>query len=376
MDYVLLALILLGWVLNNLSKKYVLHKVTYQRKISRAVVEIGEEFEITTIVENKKLLPVTFLQVTGKFPAMLVYKLKADIMASVQYVFHKTTLLLKPYERVSRSYTVVATKRGKYLFKEVTLTSGDLLGLDTSSQELQFAQELVVLPRSLVLMKSIQPYGDYYGDISVQRWIIDDPIILTGVREYSGVEPQKTIHWPSSLKSGHLMVKKFDYTTDNSVMIILNIEVAKPFWFHIDEDKIETCISLARGVMDELEGAGIPYGLTTDAHISGFPGSLNIQEPGLGTYHYAEVVEILARIINSICLSFEDLLQNFIRFGRNYSTFVVITPTVLDSYIDLLNYLSEQSVKIVLISLNRYNLDCLDDRILKYCAEVDSNIVV
>ncbi|MDI6879105.1 MAG: DUF58 domain-containing protein [Desulfitobacteriaceae bacterium] len=370
MVYVLLFLLLLGWVLNAFSKKYGLQNVTYQRKISQTVVEIDEEFEITTILENRKFLPVTFLQVVEKFPAMLTYKFKADVLSTVEYVFHKTTVLLKPYERVSRVYTVVAQQRGKYTFKDVTLIGGDLLGLDTSEKEVEFSQEIVVLPKSLALAENIRPYGDYYGDISVQRWIIDDPILMIGVREYTGLEPERTIHWPSSLKTGRLMVKKFDDITENSVMVLINIESAKPFWFNIENGKIEKCISLARGVVDEFERVGIPYGLGTDAHVSGSSSNLNLKNPGIGAYHYAEIVESLGRVINSLSLSFEDLLWYLTRRGGVYTTYVLITPTVLEPYIDGINKLSEKVTKTVIVSLNEENFEYLAGNIDKYCASV------
>ncbi len=84
MVYVLFFLIILGWVLNALSKKYGLNSVIYKRKISQTVVEIDEEFEITTILENNSLLPVTFLQVVEKYPARLEYKLKVDLETTME----------------------------------------------------------------------------------------------------------------------------------------------------------------------------------------------------------------------------------------------------------------------------------------------------
>ncbi|MDQ7096353.1 DUF58 domain-containing protein [Desulfosporosinus sp. PR] len=366
MVYALLFLILLGWGLNVVSQKYGLQNVIYRREISRSVVEIDEEFQITTILENNKLLPVTFLQVTEKFPAMLNYKFKADLLATVQYVFHKTTLLLKPYERVSRVYTVFARQRGQYTFKEVTLAGGDLLGLNYSHKEVEFEQKVLVLPKSLPI-SGLQPYGDYYGNISVRRWIIDDPILLTGVREYTGFESERTIHWPSSLKAGRLMVKQFDYTAENSVMILLNIECSRPSWFNINQEKVEQCISLARGVLDELEQAGIPYGFCTDAYVSGASNKLNTIHQGIGAYHYSEIVESLGRIINSLNLNFEDLLRNFARLGGICTTYILITPTVLEPYIWAMNELSAQTTKIILISLDETNFEHLP-AILKFKA--------
>ena len=99
--------------------------------------------------------------------------------------------------------------------------------------------EIIIFPQKLDIEKSITPLGSFNGDISVKRWIIDDPLMTIGIREYTGNESERFIHWPSSLKYNSLMVKNFDFTTDNNVLIALNIESMKPYWQCIDEEAIE-----------------------------------------------------------------------------------------------------------------------------------------
>ncbi len=76
------------------------------------------------------------------------------------------------------------------------------------------------------MQEELAPAGALLGDISVRRWIVDDPPLMTiGIREYTGNEPERYIHWPSSMKHNKLMVKNFDFTTDNSVLIALNMKL-------------------------------------------------------------------------------------------------------------------------------------------------------
>jgi hypothetical protein len=93
MIYALIILLFFGVILNKLSKKYALYKLTYKRNISKSVVEIDEEFEITTIIENDKIIPVLFLQVVEKIPSLLSYKFKVDLMRLGEQVQHTTTYL-------------------------------------------------------------------------------------------------------------------------------------------------------------------------------------------------------------------------------------------------------------------------------------------
>jgi hypothetical protein len=222
-----------------------------------------------------------------------------------------------------------------------------------------------VLPRGCSLEEAVVPYGDYNGDVSVRRWIIEDPILTVGVRDYTGLEPQKSIHWPSSLKSGSLMVKKFDFTTDNRVMVILNVETFKPFWMNIDHRKIEKCISIIRTIVEEFEDQGIPYGFWGNGQIMG---ALNndVVMPGWGPNHLSMILELLGRSDYSIAMQFEEMMVDLISKDIKYSTYVMVMPFVLESYVEYINRLSEQCEKFVLISLDKKNLEYLNPRILTY----------
>lgn len=366
MIYVLIFLILIGFVLNNLSKKYVLHNLNYSREISKKVVEADEEFEINTIVENRKLLPVTFLQIVEKYPSALKFKYKASLSESADHLFHKTTMLLLSYQRVKRSYKVYSGDRGRMVLRDVTLLGGDMFGLNTSTKELEYLQEIVVLPKKTSLDAEILSYGNYYGDISVKRWIIDDPLLFVGIREYTGSESMRSIHWPSSLRTGSLMVKQSDFTSDNTVMIVLNIECSKPFWSGMNTGYIERCISIAREVMERFEEAGIPYGLTSNAQYNGSMNSSSIAGAGYGRAHYNNLVENLGRIDYSISMAFEELLNMMAKDTGSYTTYVIITPAMLKDYIDAVNALSDKAMRTVVISLNEPNLEHLKDGIMTY----------
>ncbi len=366
MAYLLLFLIIVGIILNRLSKKYTLFGVTYQREISKKILEIGEDFHITTVIENRKLLPVTFLQIVERFPRGIEYKFKADQFKTVEFLYHTITMFLLPFQRIKRIYTAVAYRRGRYIFEDVSLIGGDLLGLNTFVRSIRYNQEIIVLPKSIDLERKLVPYGNYNGNLSVQRWIIDDPTMIIGVKEYTGLEPAKTIHWPSSLRAGNLMVKKFDFTLENTAMIILNVECDKPFWVDIKPDDIEECISITRGVMEKFESIGMPYGFATNSIMHGLPANRNIVYPSSGISHLESLLECLGRASYSISLTLEELLLKLNRHDINCSTYIIITPKVLDSYIEYINSLASELQEVILISLKDENLEFISDSVLKY----------
>lgn len=366
MFYVLIAFLFLSYLLNELSKKYSLTHLYYKRALSSKAVEVDEKFEITTIIENNKLLPVTFLQVIEKFPVELEYKLNADVRHTAQYTYHCATMMLMPKQRVKRTYGVSLTKRGSYLLSSATIVAGDLLGFSTMSMEQEFMQEVVVYPRRIELEEEFKPTGSYFGDISVRRWIINDPVLTVGVREYTGMEPQKNIHWPSSLKNGRLMVRSFDFTTDNDVALVLNLECGKPFWFNIDIDAIEKCLSTTRTIVDELEQMGVPYGITTNVQYEGLsPGSFSMKT-GFGEAHYSNVLQLLGKANYGISAGFEEVVESILRNPNKSMSYIFITPVVLSEYLEAINELSKGRSKIIMLVLNSDNLVNLDEIITIY----------
>lgn len=358
-------IVFIGLFLNALAQKYSLKNLTYKRSFSKTIVEIGEEFYVESTVENKKVLPVTFLQINEEYPNIIEYINKVSLKRTVKTIKHSMTMMILPFQRVKRRYKIKANKRGRHLCGNVTLVIGDILGLKVFDEKFSFLHEIVVLPEKIVLDEEIVPYGDYNGDVSVKRWIIEDPILTVGIREYTGYEPQKTIHWPSSLKSGRLMVKKFDYTTDNKVMLVLNVETSKPFWFNTDNKKIEMCISLVRSIVEEVEDRGIPYGFLSNGQIMGECSS-EIIIPGWGMAHFNNIMERLGRIDYSITQQFEDMAVELISKNIKYGTYIMIMAYVLDEYIEYINILSNQCEKFIIISFDSKNLDLLSDKITKY----------
>lgn len=312
MIWFLVGLMGFTYLINKATLYYGFRNLTYKMEVEKGTFEIGEEIEISSIIENKKPLTVSFLKVEEKFPEG--FNVEGNIY----------TLFIMPHQRVKRTYKIIGEERGFYRIKNVHLELGDFVGFNKSYEDIEIKKELIIFPRKADLKESIIPIGSLNGDISVKRWIIDDPLMTIGIREYTGNEPQKLIHWPSSAKYNNLMVKNFDFTTDNSVLIVLNIESMKPYWKGIDKDRTEKAISIARAVMEEFEELKIPYGFASNAYNSGsnyIKG--HFYHPGLGANHLYHFLEILGSINYIISSTFEETLKDISRKQGNYTTAVV-----------------------------------------------------
>ena len=354
MIWIVLGLLALTFLLNHLVLVLSSVDLDYSFKLKTGDYEIGEPIPITSILENNKLLSVSYLKVEEYFPENF------SVAKNVYSVF------IFPFQRVRRLYNVFAKKRGLYKLTRSVLELGDFIGFKSRRRVITLEEEVIILPRRKDLESSIVPYGPAGGDISVRRWIIDDPLMTIGIREYTGYEPQRFIHWPSTAKQGNLMVKKFDFTADNQVLVILNVETMKPCWRPVEEELIDEGVSLARAVLEDFEGLYIPYGLITNAYNEEKGGRGYYHPPGLGFGHLAGTLNTLGRIHYHIPGFFETTLQEARRIRGNLTTGIIITPRILESYIEPINLLAKVMPRMIVISIEPEHLDTLSNDVIKY----------
>lgn len=367
MIQLLIIFIILGLLFNQYTKEYSLDKLEFRREIKDFILEIEEPFYVDSIIENQKWLPLSFVQVKEKYPNHFDFVYKNNVQEIGLSKVHTMTLSLLPYQRITRSYKLVAHKRGRHYLQEAILISGDFIGLQTVKRIYdQNTQEVVVLPKAAELDKILEPYGNYYGDISVNRWIIEDPILNRGLREYTGNEPEKHIHWPSSLKTGELLVKNFDFTTDHSAVVVLNTAMSKHIWGKKDPEKIETCFSLTRSILEDFESAGIPYGMASNVGTIYQHFGKTLTDINYGPGHLRGLLESLGRAEHYSRSAFGKLLGEVQDSQDRYRTYVVVTPTIIKEDLPGLDELQKNSGKVVLITLSNDYLDEISPKIEIY----------
>lgn len=323
----LLLLLILGAVLEHLSKKHCLDRLGYELKLSKNAVECGEEFVMTSVVSNGKLFPVTFLRLTENVPRQLETDLDGSgaqrktkhVIGMGDAAYLDQTLYIMPRRKAERSIKASLPARGRYLFRGASLTAGDLLGLSEESMDVNSLSEVIVYPPKAGAAAVDNAFGNYLGDVSVRRYILSDPILTVGFREYSGREPQRDISWPRSLREGSLMVKQYDYTSELTATVLLNICGGTP-------EQIERCYSLARGVCESLEEMRVSYDFLTNACASGAAGMWSYIGDGLGSKHLYTILEGLARAMYEPVFGFERLLNTASRGHDSSRAFILVTP--------------------------------------------------
>lgn len=318
--------------------RHALDGVSYDTHPSRTTVDPGEHFEVITEIANAKRLPVSFLKVQETLPLEIEAADELPLRRDPEVTRLTTTTFLKPKQKLTRSFTAYIDHRGRYFFRGAVLAGGDFLGMRTVTDYYPVNREVVVLPKAMPGVTVRQTLGDFLGDVSVNRFIMEDPVLTLGFRDYTGREPQRAISWTQSARMGRVMVKNYDHTLDLSVTLILNVE--HPEGLENAGQRIEDCFSCARSVCEVLEERKIKYGMVTNATSAGAIGLWSQVGDGLGQNHLMTILEGLGRATHSSTRPFAAIVEGAVRRDEAGRYYIVITPCMTDEYRALLSRLS------------------------------------
>ncbi|MCR5374190.1 MAG: DUF58 domain-containing protein [Lachnospiraceae bacterium] len=244
------------------------------------MAEKSEEITLTSSLANISRLPVSFATVTENLPD------KAELMGSDYYVgehfakvgdkrFVRSNYALGSLKKITREEKFRVNKRGVYRYGEYSIYTGDFFGLKNLQVDGYVPKHVAILPSKVADKDMREVVGGFIGDISVRRFILEDPILTVGFNEYTGREPLRDISWKRTAVQGKLMVNKYDYTSEPRAMILLNIEGGS-------EADVERCFELVRMAIEMLEERKIPYGFRTNGMIFGPEGSISYVPAGVG----------------------------------------------------------------------------------------------
>lgn len=322
-----LILVLLGIaliaLLDHFWVPFALRSLRGQTRLDKLLVEPEETVCCAATVENRSRLPIPFIRLQVRFPmtAKLIAeeKWKASHCQMGIYQWQvEEKLALMPMHKAVHRVRFSAPSRGEYRMGDFRLSAGDLLGLREQYAEGQ-GQSLVVMPCRARSQQAIQAIGGFIGDISVRRFILEDPVLTVGFRDYTGREPMKSVSWKRTAVTGSLQVKQYDHTAEQTVTVLLNLENGRP-------EEIEACFRLARTACETLEKNKIPFALRTNGNLPGPVGKLFYIPDGLGGSHLNTILMGLGRADYTCYHSFRTMVKKTLQNRKSNESFLVITP--------------------------------------------------
>jgi len=306
--FIIIVLAVIGMqslIFGKLAFKNLIYKCEFSVKEAHE----GDEIFLVETVENRKVLPVPWLKANIYTSRWLDFA-GARSVVNQESRYATSSFVLKSYQKIIRRWKVKCLKRGIYNIDTSTLVSGDLLSFRTNSMPVKVGATLKVYPAVVDFEQYFIPINYLQGERIVRRWIIDDPFIVSGAREYTPRDPMNRIHWRATAKEGRLMVRNNDYTSRLSLTVMLNIQsIENEYYNTIDKELVEYGIKVAASIFDSSLMSGAPVRFATNGTTIDDDGKMVFTEEAAGREHVSMLMEILAKLELKRVKDFQDFLS-------------------------------------------------------------------
>lgn len=307
-----------------LFNKFTFHKLDYKCEFSTSRAHEGDEVYLVETVYNRKLLPVPWLKVDIHSSAWLDFAQTCSVKAQDSRRV-TSSYMLKGYQRITRRWKVKCLKRGVFDTENVTLISGGLLSSNIISVPVKVNASIMVYPTTIDIDELFTPVNLMQSESIVKRWIVEDPFVVSGAREYSSGDPLNRIHWPSSAKTGTLMIKNNEFTSKRSQTVLLNMQ--SKLYEHsdtINKQRAELGIKVAATLFDKALADGTPVRFATNGCITSNASDIIFTAEAADREHISGLFEILAMLRMKNVKNFEDLLDE-VKIELENTEVVIIT---------------------------------------------------
>lgn len=330
MIFFVIFMVVLALIFQRRMSKSCLENIREDYWPDENIVEPDECFDLVISLQNVGKRDIPYVRVEAYFSKELKLQLEGSgVMKDVERGGKRVSrsVWLRPYQEVQFQIPISIAERGLYVLPHPSVFGGDFLGLKEQRRIFERFREVVVAPKEVPDQELREVMGSFLGDCSVRRFLYEDPVLTVGYREYTGHEPMKMISWKQSVRGNGLMVKKYDYTMEPIISVILNVDSREDD----KENLLERCFSLTRTICRTLEDKGIPYDFSTNARMTGelcICGNMEERKvpEGIGPQHFAGVLECLGRASYDSSCSCDRLIEKVaVKFGMDRGK-ILITP--------------------------------------------------
>jgi len=327
--WTLVILSIISFIQYHLFKRFVLRHVHYERKFKQDAVFANEPCQLIEKIENRKRLLIPWLYVESLLDAHLTFGKQENLFVSSGTVYqnHASFFVLKGYNRITRTHRLIPIKRGVYYLQSVTLTSGDLLGFAKQVQHRQLHDQkpLIVYPDPQLPSYHMTNDDFSLGDTVVKRFMMPDPFMTAGIRQYVPGDAFKHINWQATARTHSLQVNQYDYTSNKKLMVLINCEDNENMWKTVtNTDTIEQLIRYAAGITKAALEQGYEAGIATNMHAIDSSQPAVIHPIG-GQSFWFVILEHLARLKIERAISFNALLESFVYDYTEPTVFIVLS---------------------------------------------------
>lgn len=279
-------------------------------EIPEGNLHAGDTITIMYKINNKSILPITYLEIENDFSKKLTGKTSPKVILSIEK---------KGY--YNGSETIILKRRGFYEVGEISVTIKDAFGFFSLKKKISTPTSLLVYPEVIDISTFKTSTAQQTGELSIKDPSFQDKSRINSLREYQEGDSIKSIHWKQTAKKNTPIVKEYENSYDTQLVIFLDNEY-RLFKNDIDtriEDKI---VDVTASIINYCLNQKIEVTLETQNYDS------TIKIKGMQKSDFKPFLEVLARFRGNGKSNFSTFISSKIDIIKRSSTVVLVTPNL------------------------------------------------
>ncbi|RSL29984.1 DUF58 domain-containing protein [Salibacterium salarium] len=245
----------------NLWKKFMWNAIHPGLTLSQSRIFSGQSFSMEASLANNKWLPLVWMEWEHPRQAGIRWGIEQKRAYTIRLLW-----LLK-HQLIDWDIEGQAVQRGVYNVGEVTLRSGDPFRLTEQEKSWSLAKTLYVYPALRSVSVSTLSASMPWEMNGKKGGIIEDPLLIHGVRDYEPGDEWRRIDWRATAKTGELQTRVYEPIITKQLICCLDV---KGFYtYHADQqtqqDSFEWLLSIIASVSVHHHKNGIQIGHATNA---------------------------------------------------------------------------------------------------------------
>ena len=336
-----------------LWRKHALDRIHYARRWIYRRGFPGEQLDVKIAVENRKLLPVSWLEAVDTWPRAVGPE--QDSLLRPSHIENTGELVniysLRWHQRIERLYRLTLRRRGVYQIGPAQLSSGDLFGMYETNLTAEVIDRVVIFPELLPLSSLPLPTQDPFGERRSLRRLFEDPTQSMAIRPYQPEDGFRKIHWPATARTGELQARVYQPVSARVLILCLNASTHPLYWLGVNTDQLEYLIKATATLAYQGIQDGYAVGLLSNGCLSHSDQPFHLP-PGRSTEHLAQLLTALASVTPFTTATFENYLVRSMPKIPYGASLLVISATVSEALCASLMQVNRYRASTTLLSLS------------------------
>jgi uncharacterized protein (DUF58 family) len=249
--------------------RYGVQGLRIERRPAARQAVFGDAVDLTLTIENRHLLPLPWVSIADSVPEALPITGAARSYALYgEQVVVTSTLGLWAFQRVRRRLRVRCVSRGAFWFGPLKVRLTDPFGLLTREVALDQRAQLLVYPLVVPIERLGLPANSAFGERKSALRLLEDPLRVSGTREYEPGDEPRRIHWKATARTGALQSKLYEPATRQTLAIFVDVRTYQRLLFGYDPDLAELAITVAASVASWALARGIATGVYGNSSLA------------------------------------------------------------------------------------------------------------